>query len=51
MKEGKSDPAAGCIKSSIMTKVIYFDLSIDKFEQQCVVLKSMLKSLRLNDHV
>ena len=51
MKEGKSDQAARCIKSRIMTKVIDSVLSIDKFEQQCVVLKVMLQSTRLKDHV
>ena len=44
MKEGKSDQAAKCIKSRIMNKVIYYVLSIDTFEQPCVVLKGMLKS-------
>ena len=43
MKEGKSDQAARCIKSSIMTKVIDYVLSIDKFEKQNVVLKVMLQ--------
>ena len=51
MKEGKSDQAARCIKSRIMTKVIDSVLSIDTSEQQCVVLKSMLQSPRLKDHV
>ena len=51
MKEGKSDQAAWCIKSRIMTKVIDSFLSIDTLEQQCVVLKGMLKSSRLKDHV
>ena len=51
MKERKSDQAARCIKSRIMTKVIDSVLSIDTFEQQCVVLKVMLQSTRLKDHV
>ena len=51
LKDGKSDQAAGCIKSRIMTKVIDSVLSIDTFEQQCVVLKGMLQSLQLKDHV
>ena len=34
-----------------MTKVIHSVLSIDTFEQQCVVMKGMVKSLRLKDHV
>ena len=51
MKEGKSYQAARCIKSRIMTKVIDYVLSIDTFEQQCVVLKGMLQSPRLKYHV
>ena len=51
MKEGKSDQAARCIKSRIMTKVIDCVLSIDTFEQQCVVLKGMLQSPRLKYRV
>ena len=51
MKEGKSDQAARCIKSRIMTKVIDYVLSIDTFKQKYVVLKGMLKSPRLKDHV
>ena len=34
-----------------MTKVIDYVLSIDTFEQQCVVLKGMLQSPRLKYHV
>ena len=34
-----------------MTKVIDSVLSIDTFEQPCVVLKGMLKPPRLKDHV
>ena len=51
MKEGKNDQAARCIKSRITTKVIDSVLSIDKFEQQCVLHKSMLQSPLLKDHV
>ena len=51
MKEGKSDQAARCIKSRIVTKVIDYVLSIDTFEQQCVVFKGMLQSPQLKDHV
>ena len=51
MKEGTSDQAARCIKSRIMTKVIDSVLSIDTFEKKCVVLKVMLQSPRLKDHV
>ena len=34
-----------------MTKVVGFFLSIDTLEQQCVVLKGILKSPRLKYHV
>ena len=34
-----------------MNKAIDFILSIDKFEQQCVVIKGMLKLPRLEDHM
>ena len=34
-----------------MTKVIDSIISINKFEQQCVVLKGMLQSPRLKYHV
>ena len=51
LKEGKTDQAARCIKSRIMTKVIDYVLSIDTFEQKCVILKGMLQSPRLKDHV
>ena len=51
MKEGKSDQATRFIKSRIMTKVIDYVLSIDTFEQKCVVLKGMLKSPQPKYHV
>ena len=51
MKEGKTDQAARCIKSRIITKVIDYVLSNDTFEQQCVMLKGMLQSLWLKYHV
>ena len=40
---GKYAQAAKCDKSRILTKVIYCIISIDKFEQQCVVLEVMLQ--------
>ena len=49
--DGKTAQAARCIISRIMTKVIDYVLSIDTFEQQCVVLKGMLQSPRLKYHV
>ena len=47
----KSAQKAKCVKSRIMTEVIDYVLSIDKFEQQCVVLKVMLQSPHLKDHM
>ena len=51
LRDGKTYQAARCIKSRIMTKVIGSILSIDTFEQKCVVLKGMLLSPRLKYHV
>ena len=51
LKEGRTDQAARFIKSIIITKVVDSILSIDTFEQKCVVLKVTLKSLQLKDHV
>ena len=31
--------------------MIYYVISIDTFEKQCIVLKGMLQSIRLKDHV
>ena len=49
--DGKTSQAARCIKSRIITNVIDYVLSIGTFEQQWVVLKGMLKSPLLKDHV
>ena len=43
----ESPHAAQCVKSRILNKAIDSILSIDTFEQQCVVIKCMLKSSRL----
>ena len=43
--------AAQCAKSRVLKKFIDSILSIDKFEQQCVVIKCMFKSSRLEDHM
>ena len=51
MREGKSDQAARCIKSRIMTKVVDYVLSIDTFEQKYVMLKGMFQSPGLKYHV
>ena len=40
-----------CVKSRILNKAIDSILSIDTFEQKCVVIKCMLQSSRLEDHM
>ena len=49
--DNRSPHAAQCVKSCILNKVIDSILSIEKFEQQCVVIKFMLQSSRLEDHM
>ena len=49
--DNKSPHAAQCVKSRILKKVIDSILSIYTFEQQCVVIKCMLQSSRLEDHM
>ena len=43
--------AAQCVKSRVLSKTIDSILSIDTFEQQCVLIKCMLQSSRLEDHM
>ena len=40
----KSPHADQCVKSRVLNKAIYSIISIDTFEQQCVVIKCMLQS-------
>ena len=47
----KSPHAVQCVKTRILNKAIDSTLYIDTFEQQCVVIKCMLKSSRLEDHM
>ena len=49
--DNKSPHAAQCVKSGVLNKAIYSILSIDTFEQQCAVIKCMLQSSRLEDHM
>ena len=49
--DGKTAQASKCIKSRIMTKVIYSVLSIDTFEQQYVLIKGMLQPTHLKYYV
>ena len=43
--------ASQCVKSRILNWSIDYILSIDTFEQQCVVIKGMLQSPRIEDHM
>ena len=43
--------AAQCVKSRIPNKTIDSILYIDTFEKQCVVIKGMLQSPRLEDNM
>ena len=43
--------AAHCVKSRILNKAIDSILSVDAFEQQCVVIKCMLQSPRIEDNM
>ena len=47
----KSSHAAQCVKSRIMNKYIDSILSINTYELQCIVIKGMLKSPRLEYHM
>ena len=47
----KSPHVAQCVKSRLLNKAIDSILSIDTFQQQCVVIKYMLQSSRLEDHM
>ena len=49
--DNKFPHAAQCAKSIILNKAIDSILSIDTFEQKRVVIKCMLQSSRLEDHM
>ena len=46
----RSSNATQFVKSRILNKAIYYILSIDTFEQQCVVIKGMLQPPSFEDH-
>ena len=48
---GRSSHVAQCVKSRIMNNTIDPILYIDTFEQQCIVIKVILQSPRLEDHM
>ena len=47
----KSSHADQCVKSRILNKSIDYILSIDTFEQKCVMIKAMLQSPHLEYHI
>ena len=49
--DNKSSHASQCVKSRVLKKVLDSILSINAFEQQCVVIKCLLQSSRLEDHM
>ena len=49
--DGKSSQASNRVKSRIMNEVIDCVISIDTFEQQCVMFKGMLQSPRIKYHM
>ena len=49
--KSKYPHAAQCFKSRILNKAIDYILSIDTFEQECVVIKGMLKSSRIENNM
>ena len=48
---GKTAHAAHCSKSHLFTEFIDLILEIELFEQQCVILKLLLQSDRLKQHM
>ena len=49
--DGKSFQTAKGVKSMLINKVVGCVLYIDTFEQHCVLLKCMLQSPRIKDHM
>ena len=49
--DGKTAHSIQCSKSCAFTKVIDLILGIESFEQQCVILKGMLHSYQLKEHM
>ena len=48
---GRYSHADHCVKSRILNKSIDYILYIDTFEKQCVVIKVMLQSSSLENHM
>ena len=49
--EKKSPRDSQCVKSRVLKKVVYSILSINTFEQKCVVIKFIFQSSRMEDHM
>ena len=43
--------AAQCSNSCVLTKVIYFILDVESFEQHCVILKGLLQLDQIKQHM
>ena len=50
-KYGKSAHDSQCTKSRLLTKVIDKIIYIDSFEHKCVIIKGLLHSERLKQHI
>ena len=48
---GKTDHAEQCPKSRALTQLINLITAIEYFEQQCVIIKGLLHSDRLKQHI
>ena len=48
---GKSAQADNCVNSNIITKLVCYVIYIDAFEQKCVLIKGVLKSPHIREHV
>ena len=49
--DNKYPHAAQCVKSMVLNKSMNSILSINTFDKQCVLIKCMLHSSRLEDHM
>ena len=50
-KYGKSDNAAQCAKSRVLTKRIDTIIESDSFQKKCVILNGLLQSEQLKKHI
>ena len=50
-KYGRSNHAAQCSKSQILTNVIDTIIEINSFKQKCFIIKELLQSEQLKQHI